>query len=72
MNSERRCKAQIYALNSLGEGVASKNCDYKRGGKKNGNCELVELAARGYKVTPQNTPCLKGYKDNLPKLPSEN
>jgi len=70
MEKENRCNAQIVAVNQQGEGVASKHCDYTKGGKK--PCILDELAAKGFKVTPQSTPCLHGYPDNFPTLPSEN
>jgi len=70
MGKENRCNAEITAVNELGEGVANKHCEYKRGGKE--PCILEDLAARGFKVRPQSTPCLHGYPGNIPKFPSEN
>ena len=70
MGKERRCKAELRAVNELGILVASKHCKYKVGGKE--PCELEDLASRGYKVTPESLPCLRGYPGNFPKLPSEN
>ena len=70
MEKENRCNAQIVAVNQRGKGVASKHCEYTVKGKE--PCVLEELAAKGFKVTPQNSLCLKGYPGNFPKLPSEN
>lgn len=71
MGKENRCNAEIVATNQLGEGVANKHCEYKKG-RNNGTCVLEELAGKEFKVTPQSTPCLRGYPGNFPKFPSEN
>ena len=70
MEKENRCKAQIVAVNEQGKGAASKHCEYTIKGKE--PCDLEDLAAKGFRVTPQNTLCLKGYPGNFPKFPSEN
>lgn len=71
MGKEVQCKAEIVAVNQLGEGVASQHCNYSPDGKE--PCVLVELCDRGLRVSPQATPCSRGYPDNLPRLhPSDN